>query len=135
MHEQESYIRSTQCQARCPPGAFFVSVNQKKIFKSNISLKNPKRSCRSSSTSYGLSCTCFQSHCNYAILTWGHTAQVSTVFKLQRRAARVVGGLLYRADVRETFMNLKILTLSSLFILSSLVYVKNNKPFSSFSFT
>ena len=68
----------------------------------------------------------FQSHCNYAILTWGHTAQASRVFKLQRRAVRVVGGLLYRADVRETFMNLKILTLPSLFILSSLVYVRNN---------
>ena len=68
----------------------------------------------------------FQSHCSYAILTWGHTAQARIVFKLQSRAIRVVGGQLSKADVEETFMKLKILTLPPLFILCSLVYVINN---------
>ena len=35
----------------------------------------------------------FQSHCNYAILTWGHPAQANRRFILQRRTVQVVGGL------------------------------------------
>lgn len=68
----------------------------------------------------------FQSHCNYALLVWGHAPQASRIFKLQRRAVRVVKGLHYRADVRDTFVNLNILTLPSMYILTCLTYVKRN---------
>nr|CAI5846940.1 unnamed protein product [Callosobruchus analis] len=68
----------------------------------------------------------FQSYCNYGILAWGHAPQASRIFKLQRRAVRVLADLGYRTDVRQTFINLNILTLPSLYILSCLTYVKNN---------
>ena len=49
--------------------------------------------------------------------------QVEFLNYKEGRAVGVVGGLLYRADVRETFMNLKILTLPFLFILLVLWYM------------
>lgn len=68
----------------------------------------------------------FQSYCSYAILAWGHAAQAGRVFGLQRRAVRVVQGLHYREDVKDTFVNLGILTLPSLYIWNCLVYFKKN---------
>lgn len=68
----------------------------------------------------------FHSVMSYAVLAWGHAPQWRRVFALQRRAVRVVGGLGYRDDCRETFKMLNILTLPNLYILENLLYVKAN---------
>ena len=68
----------------------------------------------------------FHSHLSYAVLVWGHSAQAGRVFALQRRAVRVIANLHYRADVKQSFVQLNILTLPCVYILACLVYVKRN---------
>lgn len=63
----------------------------------------------------------------YAVLCWGHAPAAQRLFKLQRRAIRVVAGIGYREDCRDAFKRLKILTLPSLFILECLKYTKQNE--------
>lgn len=55
----------------------------------------------------------FHSH-RYAILAWGHSAQASRAFALQRRAVKIVADVHYRADAKPIFINLSILTLFTL---------------------
>lgn len=66
------------------------------------------------------------SHIQYAILVWGHSAGAARVFGLQRRALRIISGTPYRQDCRQDFINNKVLTLPSLFILENLLYVRTN---------
>ena len=68
-----------------------------------------------------------QSNLLYGILLWGHSASAASVFRLQRRILRILGGLDYRADCRSTFVRMGIMTLPSLFILESLKYVIANE--------
>lgn len=68
----------------------------------------------------------FQSICCYALLTWGHSSQSKRVFGLQRRAVRVLSGLHYRADVKNKFVELRIMTLPSRYIYESLIYTYQN---------
>ena len=105
---------------------FDTHVDQvsKKLSKSIFLLKNLKRTVDNKVLIMAFHAL-FQSHCNYGILAWGHAAQASRIFKLQRRAVRVLENLHYRADVRQTFIKLNILTLPSMYILSCLTYVKN----------
>lgn len=65
------------------------------------------------------------SHISYAIIAWGHSSGAQGVFRLQRRAVRIVACLGYRDDCREAFKRLRILTLPSLFILENLLYLKD----------
>lgn len=69
---------------------------------------------------------CFQSHLSYALMAWGHSSHLQSVFKLRRRAVRVVAGLRYRADCRDAFTRLKIMTLPSLYIDQCLLYVHDH---------
>lgn len=55
----------------------------------------------------------FQSKLEYALLAWGHSAHAEIVFKIQRRAVRVLAGRGYREDCRQDFRDLGILTLFS----------------------
>lgn len=68
----------------------------------------------------------FQSIFSYAIITWGHSSHLKTVFKLQRRVVRIIGGLSYRACVKNYFKEKSILTVPCLYILYALLYVKSN---------
>ena len=68
-----------------------------------------------------------QSHINYAILAWGNSPASKYVFKLQRRAVRVLGGLEYREDCRDTFISLAIMTLPSVYILELILYAHANR--------
>ena len=68
----------------------------------------------------------FHSHLSYGVLSWGHSAIVKRVFGIQRRAIRVLARLDYREDCRDSFRNLKILTLPSLYIYECLRYVTAN---------
>lgn len=63
----------------------------------------------------------------YAILVWGHSCHAAAVFGMQRKAVRIIAGLGYREDCRESFKKLKILTLPSTNILQCLLYIKENE--------
>ena len=68
-----------------------------------------------------------QTHLNYSILAWGNGPSSNYLFGLQRRAVRVLGGLNYRDDCRQTFVSLAILTLPSMYVFQSIVYAYCNK--------
>ncbi|XP_031350575.1 uncharacterized protein LOC116176232 [Photinus pyralis] len=67
-----------------------------------------------------------QSTLSYALLVWGQSVSWHMIFKLQRRAIRVMSGLGYREDCRGAFKRLKLLTLPSLYILEAVCFIKNN---------
>jgi len=49
------------------------------------------------------------------------------IFKMQKRVLRILDGVGYRDSCRELFKELKILTLSSQYILSLLLFVTQNR--------
>lgn len=63
---------------------------------------------------------------SYALICWGHASAAGRIFGLQRRAIRILDSLSYRADCRNSFVKLGILTLPSLYILLCLLHVKVN---------
>ena len=73
---------------------------------------------------YGL----FHTHLNYAILAWGHSAHTAEVFAMQRKCVRIIMDMGFRADCRCAFVSLGILTVPSLYIFASLLYIINNLP-------
>jgi hypothetical protein len=58
---------------------------------------------------------CF-ANIQYAILVWGHSASRHRLFRLQRRAIRIIAKLGYKDDYHEYFQKLNILTLPCLYI-------------------
>lgn len=62
----------------------------------------------------------------YAILSWGHAPAAKRLFKLQRRAIRVVAGLGWRTDCRGSFRQFRLLTLPCMYILECLRYARIN---------
>lgn len=68
----------------------------------------------------------FQSTMSYGLIVWGHSPHANRVFSLQRKAIRIISGLSYSANCRDSFATLKILTLPSLYIYMSLLYVHTN---------
>lgn len=65
--------------------------------------------------------------CAYGLLAWGHSSHALRVFRLQRRAVRVLARIGYRDDVRPFFKQFKILTLPSQYIYESLLYIHQNQ--------
>src|SRR5699024_3103264 len=51
----------------------------------------------------------FHSVLSYAVLVWGHSSHAQRLFAIQRRALRIVDGLGYRDDVKQSFVKHKIL--------------------------
>jgi hypothetical protein len=64
----------------------------------------------------------------YGIVVWGHSAKANTtrIFVLQKRAERYTAGLKHLESCRNSFRNLKILTVYSLYILETILYVKKS---------
>ena len=62
----------------------------------------------------------------YGLLVWGGAATWPDIFRMQRRAVRIIDQLDYRADCRDSFIRLRILTFPSLFILECVLYVQKN---------
>lgn len=60
-----------------------------------------------------------------AILARGHAFQNNKSSAMQRRAIRIVLGLTYTEDCKQSFISLKILTLPSIYILECLRYLAN----------
>lgn len=63
---------------------------------------------------------------SYNILGWGGASQTHRVFKAQKRIIRLIFSLNYNESCRETFVNKKILTLSSIYIMKLLLHIKKN---------
>ncbi|KAG8267324.1 hypothetical protein J6590_108692 [Homalodisca vitripennis] len=71
---------------------------------------------------YGL----FHSQMNYGIRLWGNACHASKVFIWQKKAIRVLDCLTLRQSCKASFKKLKIITAPSLYILSTLLHVKQN---------
>lgn len=67
-----------------------------------------------------------ESYLMYALLSWGQAPAAVRLFRLQRRAVRVLAGISYRDDCRDSFRGLGIMTLPSLYIFQCLKYVRAN---------
>lgn len=68
----------------------------------------------------------FHSIMSYGILLWGAAADVESVFILQKRAVRAVYCMGPRESLRETFKEINILTLPSVYIMENLMFVRKN---------
>jgi hypothetical protein len=66
---------------------------------------------------------------SYGIMFWGNSSHSSIIFKMQKRVIRVIRGYVYRDSCRELFRELKILTLSSQYILSILLFIVNIRDY------
>lgn len=69
----------------------------------------------------------FHSIATYGILLWGVSSSMGEVFRLQRRAIRVLCGVHFQEDCKPLFRSRKIMTIPSTFILTSLMYMHTNK--------
>lgn len=67
-----------------------------------------------------------QSIMTYALLVWGGASSCDRIFRLQRRAIRILDNLKYRDDCRNSFIKQKILTFPGLYILECVIYVRQN---------
>ena len=63
----------------------------------------------------------------YGIIFWGNSSHSTQVFKMQKRAIRIIMGHGNRESCRNVFKKLNILPLMSQYILSLLTFVSNNK--------
>jgi hypothetical protein len=63
---------------------------------------------------------------SYGIAVWGHSAKanITRIFALQKRALRYTAGLKHLELCRNSFRNLNILTVYSLYIQETILYVK-----------
>jgi hypothetical protein len=64
---------------------------------------------------------------NYGIIFWGKSSHSTKIFIIQKKIIRIIAGCRSRGSCRDIFKNLKILPLSSQYILSLLLFVVNNK--------
>jgi hypothetical protein len=63
---------------------------------------------------------------SYGIVVWEHSAKTNTtrIFALQKGAVRYTAGLIHLESCRNSFRNLKILTVYSSYIQETILYVK-----------
>jgi len=71
----------------------------------------------------------FHSVMSYGIIFWGNSSHSSTIFKIQKKAIRIMEGYGNRVSCRNLFKKLQILPLASQYILSLLMFVVQNKNF------
>lgn len=63
---------------------------------------------------------------NYGVSLWGNSSQSKQIFILQKRAIRLICGVPSRTHCRPLFIRLGILSLPSMYVLSTLLYIKQN---------
>jgi hypothetical protein len=68
----------------------------------------------------------FHSIIHYGIICWANSSYAINVFYLQKRMIRIIAGIGNRTSFKQSFIVLKILTLSSLYIYSLLCFVVDN---------
>jgi hypothetical protein len=59
----------------------------------------------------------------YGVIFWGNSSYANNVFRLQKRAVRIITGIGDRNSCRQMFVTLKILPFSSIYIYSFLCFV------------
>ena len=64
---------------------------------------------------------------SYGIIFWGNSLHSSTIFRLQKKAIRIMEGCGNRVSCRNLFKKLHILPLTSQYLLSLLMFVVQNK--------
>lgn len=69
----------------------------------------------------------FHSVMSYGIIFWGNSPHSSTIFRLQKKAIRIMEGCGNRVSCRNLFKKLHILPLTSQYLLSLLMFVVQNK--------
>lgn len=68
----------------------------------------------------------FHSLLSYGILLWGRSADIETIFVLQKRAIRSIYNLRCRESLRERFKEIGILTVTCQYIYENIMYVRKN---------
>lgn len=68
----------------------------------------------------------FHSHISYAIILWGNSCHTIKIFRLQKKAIRIIVNAGYRAHCRPLFISLGIMPLPCLFIYFSLLDIHKN---------
>ena len=66
---------------------------------------------------------------SYGIIFWGNSSHSSTIFRLQKKAIRIMEGCGNRVSCRYLFKKLEILPFTSQYMLSLLMFVVQNKNF------
>jgi len=69
----------------------------------------------------------FHSIISYGILFWGNSPHSPIIFKMQKRVLRILVGVGCRNSCRELFKEQKILTLTSQYIFSLLLFIIQNR--------
>jgi hypothetical protein len=60
---------------------------------------------------------------SYGVIFWGNSPSAKKVFKLQKKIIRIISNIGMRDSYRENFINLKIITLYSLYAYSVILFV------------
>lgn len=105
-----------------------VNALKIKLSKANFAISRVKRICQMHvllKVYFGY----FHSLLNYGILFWGVSTTAQDVFKLQKKVVRTMLGLRKTDSCRNVFKELKIMTVTNLFIYKALLYIYKNKPF------
>jgi hypothetical protein len=63
----------------------------------------------------------------YGILFWGADNESIPIFKLQKRVIRIIGGVGTGTSCRQLFKDYKILTVTSLYVLEVICFIKKYK--------
>jgi hypothetical protein len=66
---------------------------------------------------------------SYGIILWGNSTNVTSLFRLQKKCIRILANINDRESCRPYFKNMKILTVTSLYIFELCKLVKNQKHF------
>ena len=69
---------------------------------------------------------CFHSLLSYGLILWGNSSYSINIFRLQKKAIRIISGISNRDSCRDYFKKLKILPLQSQYLLSTLLFVANS---------
>jgi hypothetical protein len=69
----------------------------------------------------------FQSIMNYGIILWGHSSRCQRLFRLQKKVIRLLDRAKKRDSCKSLFVQLKILSLSSLYVYRCLEYVMHKR--------
>jgi hypothetical protein len=68
----------------------------------------------------------FHSILTYGIIFWGNSPYTINLFRLQKKAIRIICGIHNRVSCTKYFKQLKVLPLQSQYLFSVLMYVANN---------
>ena len=66
---------------------------------------------------------------SYRIIFWGNSSHRSIIFRIQKKAIRIMEGCVNRVSCRNLFKKLEILTSTSQYMLSLLMFVIQNNFF------